>query len=270
MYEINFEFSDPAFFFNVLIITLAIVQIGNERSNGSLEYTLSLPFSRQSIFLFKWLVGFGVIFISCLISFGLSALIITNTDIYSDNFISYFTYLIEALLLFYTLTLSAGAITGSAFAQGLVALTVAILPFLLFGLYTVQLEAITGPSVLYSNEKFYEVISKMTPLTYVFFKNNFLISKDYITPIIEILLFFAFGLYIFVKQPFERNGSFFIWKPFERPVQMIVILLGILGFSSFGYLSSEDNSMIGYFIGAAIGAFIGFIVSYFVIYKKKK
>lgn len=83
-------------------------------------------------------------------------------------------------------------------------------------------------------------------------------------------LFIIIGFFPFSKHPFEGNGAFFLWKWMEEPIQFVVILLGILGFSSFGYLSSAENIMMGYIIGAAVGAIIGFLVSYFVIYKKKK
>jgi acetoin utilization transport system permease protein len=95
-------------------------------------------------------------------------------------------------------------------------------------------------------------------------------DREIFPPFLIAALFFIIGFYTFIKHPFERNGSFFLWKGMERPIQVVVILIGILGFSSFGFLSSAENTMVGYFIGAAIGAVIGFIVSYFVIYKKKK
>jgi acetoin utilization transport system permease protein len=93
--------------------------------------------------------------------------------------------------------------------------------------------------------------------------------KEIYPSILMSALFIIIGFFPFSKHPFEGNGAFFLWKWMEEPIQFIVILLGILGFSSFGYLSSE-NIMMGYFIGAAVGAIIGFLVSYFVIYKKKK
>lgn len=270
LFTINFEYSDPSFIFIVFVITLAIVQIGIERGNGVLEFTLAMPFSRASIFLSKWMIGFGSILISWLISFGLTGMIIKLTGIPTVNFESYFLYLIGALLLFYTLTLSAGAITGTPFAQGLVVFTVSVLPLLLIGLISVQLGVFTEPDFQFNNEQFWVSIYNATPFSYLFFTNGSFPIKEIFPPFIEAIVFFIIGFYAFIKHPFERNGSFFVWKWMERPVQIVVILLGILGFSSFGYLTSVENSMIGYLIGASIGAFIGFTVSYFVIYKKKK
>ncbi|MGM0874987.1 MAG: ABC transporter permease subunit [Bacillota bacterium] len=269
LFTINFEYSDPTFIFIVFVVTLAIVQIGVERGNGTLEFTLAMPFSRASIFLSKWMIGFGTILLSWLISFSLTGLIIKLTDIPTVNFESYFLFLIGALLLFYTITFSAGAITGTSFAQGLVTLTVCILPLLFIGLIGVQLEVLTEPDFQFSDKQIWGTYN-VTPFAYVFFKYGSFPVKVVYAPFIVAVVFFIIGFYAFIKHPFERNGSFFAWKWMERPIQIIVILLGILGFSAFGYLSSYEHSMIGYFAGAAIGALIGFIVSYFVIYKKKK
>jgi acetoin utilization transport system permease protein len=270
-FSINFEYSDPSFIFIVFVVTLAIVQIGVERSNGSLEFTLAMPFSRASIFLSKWLIGFGSILVSWLISFGLTGLIIKLNKIQTVNFESYYWFLIGALLLFYTITFSAGAITGTPFAQGLVTFTVCILPLLLVGLIGVQLQVFSETDFQFGIDILEETYN-FTPIAYVFynFVNIPIPVREIYPPFIMIALFFIVGFYAFIKHPFERNGSFFLWKWMDRPIQFVVIIIGILGFSSFGYLSSADNSMLGYFIGAAIGACIGFIASYFVIYKKKK
>lgn len=50
-------------------------------------------------------------------------------------------------------------------------------------------------------------------------------------------------------------------------MQVIVIIIGILGFGYFGFATSE--SFVGYLLGMAAGAVIGFFISYFAIYKKQ-
>jgi acetoin utilization transport system permease protein len=234
-----------------------------------MEFILAMPFSRASIFLSKWLVGFGSILVSWLISFSLTGLIIKLTEIPSVHFEAYYYLLIGTLLLFYTITFSAGAITGTPFAQGLVTFTVSILPLLLVGLFGVQLEVITRKSFQFSEDILVQIFN-FTPISYLFSYGMNPPDREIYPPFLMAALFFIIGFFAFMKHPFERNGSFLLWKWMERPIQIVVILLGFLGFSSFGFLSSTENSMLGYFIGAAIGACIGFIVSYFVIYKKKK
>lgn len=82
------------------------------------------------------------------------------------------------------------------------------------------------------------------------------------------IIFYIIGYISFVKMSNERNGYFFLWKPLNRPVQIIVIIIGIMGFGYFGFTASE--SFAGYLIGMGTGAVIGFLISYFAIYKKMK
>lgn len=79
--------------------------------------------------------------------------------------------------------------------------------------------------------------------------------------------FYIIGYISFVKLSNERNGYFFLWKPLNRPVQIIVIIIGIMGFGYFGFTASE--SFAGYLIGMCTGAVIGFLISYFAIYKNE-
>lgn len=82
------------------------------------------------------------------------------------------------------------------------------------------------------------------------------------------MLFYLIGLISFKKLPSERNGHFFLWNKLDRPVQILVMAFGILGFGLFGYYTG--HSIIGYIFGMIIGAVVGFFVSYFSIYKKTK
>lgn len=268
VYEIDIGTLDTAFILNVLVITLAIVQIGIERSNGTMEFNLSLPFSKGSIFISKWFIGAGSIFFSWVLAFGLTAIIVQLIDKPVINFNEYFWFLLGSLIMFYSLTLSAGAITGTPFAQGLVTFTISILPLLVFALLTAQIQIFSRNFQL--SEEILEGIYQMNPLSYVSFRFGAFPIKELYIPFILAGLFLMIGFYGFQRHPFERNGSFFVWRWMERPVQIIVIFLGVLGFSTFGYLSSSQENLLSYFIGAAIGALIGFVISYFVIYKKRK
>lgn len=268
LFTINFDNFGPSFIFMLFVFTLAIIQIGIERNNGTLEFTLGMPFSRASIFLSKWMIGFGSILVSWLVSYGITGLINRFVNISTVNFDNYYWYLLGGMLLVYTMTLAIGSLTGSAFAQGLVTLSVSILPMLIFGLFTVQLEVFTDIHLRFNDQILWGTYN-ITPLAYLFFKFASFPIKEVYPPFIEATVFLMIGYYAFIKQPFERNGSFFMWKWMEKPIQVMVILIGFLGCSAFGYLTSLEHSMIGYFVGAVLGVILGFIISYFVIYKKK-
>ncbi|MCM3410923.1 ABC transporter permease subunit [Metabacillus litoralis] len=267
--EIDLQHFGSAFLLCVFVITLAIVQIGVERSNGNMEFNLSLPFSRGSIYLTKWSVGAVSIVLSWVIAFTITAILILFIDIPVLYFTEFYLYLLGALLLLYSVTFAAGAFTGNPLAQGLVALTVSVFPILVFGLTLIQIGILFYPEVNIDHS-FESAVYNLSPISYLFFTYGHYPVKSLFLPFIISLLFFSIGYYAFQKHPFERNGSFFVWRWMERPAQVIVIILGILGFSTLGYISSSQEDMVGYIIGAAIGAGIGFIISYFAIYKKQK
>lgn len=105
------------------------------------------------------------------------------------------------------------------------------------------------------------------PITYVI-PNWVEDSPNYLViPAVMSIIFYLIGYISFVKLSNERNGYFFLWKALDRPVQVIVIIIGILGFGYFGFATSE--SFVGYLLGMAAGAVIGFFISYFAIYKNK-
>ncbi|HZH59773.1 MAG TPA: ABC transporter permease subunit, partial [Metabacillus sp.] len=252
-YEVDIGTLDIAFILNVLVITLAIVQIGIERSNGTMEFNLSLPFSKGSIFISKWFVGTWSILLSWGFAFSLSAIIVQLIDMPVINLNEYFGFLLGSLLMFYSLTFSAGAITGTPSAQGLVTFTISILPLLVFALLTAQIQIFFMRNFQLS-DVILEGIFQINPLSYISFRFGGFPIKELYIPFILAGLFLMIGFYSFQRHPFERNGSFFVWRWMERPVQIIVIFLGILGFSTFGYLSTTQENLLGYFIGAAIGA----------------
>lgn len=64
------------------------------------------------------------------------------------------------------------------------------------------------------------------------------------------------------------NGTaVFFWRQLDRPIQIVVIIIAVLGFGLAGY--STGHTMTGYVAGMLVGGAIGFLVSYFVIYKKR-
>lgn len=261
---VDFLYMEVTFIFIVLIIALALVQIGSERSNGILVFTCSLPYSRAQIYLTKCFLGLSVILIGWLLSFTLTGLILRLNEMQTTYFIEYYLDGLGALLLFYAITISAGAFTGTAFAQGLVTITVSILPLLLVLLTIIQLDILFNLEIPL-DDKLKNVYS-ISPVSYLSF-DSARYSELYM-PFLLACLFLIVGYFAFIKHPIERTGSFFTWKSMNRPVQIIVIFIGVIGFSAFGYLT--DERMLGYLIGGGIGAFIGFIVSYYLIFKKKK
>ncbi|MFC0274939.1 ABC transporter permease subunit [Metabacillus herbersteinensis] len=264
----SFDSSPYVFGFVLLVVTLAVTQMGFEKSRGTIDFTLGLPASRGSIFFTKWLIGVATILLSWVVSFLMMWILLTFTQSTAVHFLEFNFFLLPTMFMFYTLCMASGAITGTPFAQGLVVLSVSVLPILTVLLIMVNVAAFLHVSIGLS-EIIWLYTSQVSPASYLTF--DYLKTSDtvYVFPLLVIVISYLVGHISFVKHPNERNGYFFVWKWLNLPVQALVMLIGILGFSWFGY-ASGDESLLGYVVGALIGASTGFSLGYFLIYKKKK
>ncbi|QWF73479.1 ABC transporter permease YtrC [Bacillus subtilis] len=259
-------------------VILAVCFFGMERSKGTMDFILSLPYNRSQIFQTKFWLGGIVIVLSQLIGFLLAWLLIL---VYNPEHVYFFEHssvgVIVISFMAYCLLMAAGALTGNAFAQLLTAFAAAALPYLIVALPVGNFEVVFGVNIwemFPSPEAYVSLVSNLTylvPISYV--ENGWLSDSKYLLliPAVMSILFYLIGLISFKKHPSERNGHFFLWSKLDRPVQILVIAFGILGFGLFGYYSGNSgNSIIGYILGMIIGAVAGFFVSYFSIYKKTK
>ncbi|WP_336805438.1 ABC transporter permease YtrD [Bacillus subtilis] len=250
-------------------VVLAVSQLGIERSKSFFDFTLSLPYTRGQIFHAKFLTGGMVIVIPQLIGYVLSVLLIMLLK--PDQAVYFHNYSLGMMIismLAYSLVMAGGALTGNSFAQLLVSFTVAISPFLLISLPAINLEILFGGSIDFIHGPVPKWVQYFIPIIYV--DSKWAENSPYylVIPAIMTIIFYIIGYISFVKLSNERNGYFFLWKPLNRPVQIIVIIIGIMGFGYFGFTASE--SFAGYLIGMGTGAVIGFLISYFAIYKKMK
>ncbi|WP_439949185.1 ABC transporter permease YtrD [Bacillus subtilis] len=250
-------------------VVLAVSQLGIERSKGFFDFTLSLPYTRGQIFNAKFFTGGMVIVVPQLIGYVLSVLLIMLLK--PDQAVYFYNYslgMIIVSMLAYSLVMAGGALTGNSFAQLLVSFTVAISPFLLISLPAINLEILFGGSIDFIHGPVPKWVQYFIPIIYV--DSKWAENSPYylVIPAIMTIIFYIIGYISFVKMSNERNGYFFLWKPLNRPVQIIVIIIGIMGFGYFGFTASE--SFAGYLIGMGTGAVIGFLISYFAIYKKMK
>lgn len=250
-------------------VVLAVSQLGIERSKGLFDFTLSLPYTRGQIFKAKFMLGGMAIVVPQLIGYVLSVLLLVllkpDQAVYFHN---YSLGMIIVSMLAYSLVMAGGALAGNIFAQLLVSFTVAISPFLLISLPAINLEILFGGSIEFIHGPVPKWAQYFIPIIYIDSKWVENSPQYLVIPAIMTFIFYIIGYISFVKLSNERNGYFFLWKRLDRPVQMIVIIVGILGFGYFGYAASE--SFAGYLIGMAAGAVIGFLISYFAIYKKTK
>ncbi|ATL40622.1 ABC transporter permease subunit [Bacillus velezensis] len=254
-------------------VILAVCLFGLERTKGTIDALFSLPYSRAQVFHTKFWLGAAVITGAQVIGYGLAELLILLLK--PERVYFFHHYSIGAIIvsiLAFALVASAGCLTGNTFAQLLTAFAVSIAPYLIITLPLTNAEVIFRvgmhelmPSVnAYLNDSFQYLI----PIMYV--NTDWVSASKYILiiPAVMSIVFYAIGYFCYVRQPVERNGRFFLWRQLDRPIQIVVIIIAVLGFGLAGY--STGHTMTGYVAGMIVGGAVGFLVSYFVIYKKTK
>lgn len=258
----------------VVSVIIAVFLLGLERTKGTMDALLSMPYSRSQIFQTKFWLGGAVIVVPQAIGYGAASLLISLLKpSHTYDFDHFSIGMIVISFMAYALLMASGALTGHIFAQLLTAFTVTILPFLLIGLPAANLEVVFHLSVGEAFSYFEGYIRTqlflfLTPIGYVF--NDWIRERHLVLliPAVMSLVFYLIGYVSFLKHPNERNGRFFLWRKLDRPVQILVIAISILGFGVISY--SITLSMFGYLAGIIIGAVIGFFISYFTVYRKTK
>ncbi|MGA3882026.1 ABC transporter ATP-binding protein, partial [Bacillus pumilus] len=86
-------------------------------------------------------------------------------------------------------------------------------------------------------------IMPIAPITYITDRFHFrdidkyplwFTGAEFIIPIVMMIVFYLIGLFSFMKHPIERNGRFFPYSKMDRPIQILVIVFGVLGFGWVG------------------------------------
>lgn len=136
------------FLLPALVIALACLQIGAERSHGGDHFTFSLPFSRPHIFLVKWVLGVATITVSLVLNGSLTSWRIAASPLAADLNLSpplwpYLLQLLAASLATYTLALFLGALVGNALFQAAFTVIFGIFPigFLILVAFAIELHA---------------------------------------------------------------------------------------------------------------------------------
>ena len=257
----------------VMGIFFAVIQLGFERNKGQMDFTISLPFSRSSIFHTKFFLGAGIIASVHAVSYLIIYLLKLGLgSIETPGFNSHFVSALLSALMIYSLFFAAGTLTGSTISQAIVGFSTSILPYLVIGLPILHLDFIFKTSGMWLDKIFTYLITPISPINYIT-ANSFyqeyplwFNSEEYIIPIFMMLLFYLIGLLSFIKHPIERNGRFFLYSIMDRPIQIMVIVFGVLG---FGWVGFSSDSLVGYFVGMFIGGAVGALTSYFLIYRKR-
>ncbi|HEK9099443.1 ABC transporter permease [Bacillus pfraonensis] len=289
-YTYHIQGADAILFPALLLMGLAILLIGWERNNQTIDFLWSMPFKRSHLFLSKWLLGIVHIVGALSLSWLLMYIIYQNT-IHAqyqsfEPFHIYFTYTIITLIAVYTFTLFIGTITGNVISQGTLSYIIIILPLYIFRLIFPFLALhvdLPQKEYNYNYNKYAlytENVSIASPLTHFRINYNYdSQSESYkdefgnvqtgptyhhipsawtlLSPAMYILICLPLGAYLYIRAPNEHNGKILLYPKLHKYFLICTSLcFGLLGGTVFIDGSNSLPLYYIYFIGSGVLTYV--------------
>ncbi|EOV9526143.1 ABC transporter permease subunit [Bacillus cytotoxicus] len=287
-YMYSLHGAEPILFPALLLIGLAILLIGWERNNQTIDFLWSMPFKRSHLFLSKWLLGIVHIVGALIFSWLLMYIIYKNTiHVHYQSFSPfhvYFSYVIMTLIAIYTFTLFIGTITGNVISQSVLSCIMIIFPLCIFQLVFpfFALHVNLSPKEFNDIYAKYATYTKNTsiiaPLEYFHIEYDYDSQRDsfedgfgnrqtgptyhqippvwtLLSPAIYILICLPLGVYLYRRAPNEHNGKILLYPKLHKYFLICTSLcFALLGADAFG--SESPPSYYMYFIGSGLLAYV--------------
>lgn len=274
------------FLYVVFGFLMASVLIGSERNSQMSDFSMSLPFSRNQLYISKWLIGVSSIVLSSLIG-GTIMLVIIHSSRYAFliegetlKVIAVLGLVLLTGISVFTLSLWMGSFGGEAISQVLWSIVAFLFPIGILSLIQGSIYSITG----HSSYEWYERAMESLPLRilsplvnianvdmYNLFTDNTM-WRNFTTfaPLSSLLfigLTFGLGLLMFNRAPQENNGRFFMFTGWLWLVHVIMVLcfamLGGIIIAAISY----PTSVTLYIIGFLIGGFLAHLLAKRLLYR---
>ncbi|WP_242306747.1 ABC transporter permease subunit [Bacillus cereus group sp. BfR-BA-01524] len=278
-YSYTFWSNDNSLWLTILIISLACLLLGWERSNQSITLLMGMPFKRKDIFLSKWVFGSFCIVCSFLLNWFFMYFIY-RTTIHFDYqsfgpFHRYFLYAIVSYVAVYTAALCIGTFTG-----GIVSQVVFCIPWLLMGLTFISLLynfTINSLDITYQKDRnLYVSLSEINRKTNIaapinYFSINYYYNqekdteapdssllkgpefhsyysaKSMLVPIFYTIFYLLIGTYLYTRSPLENSQKIFIsLKHLRIWIWIATIYFALLGsyrLPLFNFLFNQYTGM---------------------------
>ncbi|OZM56266.1 hypothetical protein CIB95_12645 [Lottiidibacillus patelloidae] len=281
----------PALFFNfepsgfislfqmILLVGIASILLGLERSNQSMDFTLTLPFKRHVLLRSKWSIGVITILSANFVSFIFTSIILYNSYLITlipyHLFLFYYTSSVIYLIGIYTFSLLIGKIVGNHIGQFVLTWIFLLLPAGVFTLLShgirfhyEHLTETTLNNSFYMYETFFHAITM--PISLI--ATDFAIETAqldglepyrfyaFFIPLVITTLFLSTTRYLSKNMRSEHNGKLIIYKPFESLfIFGVVICFYLLGGTLITSIMYPLETVVVYHIGGLIAGGIAFV-----------
>ncbi|MFJ8412912.1 ABC transporter permease [Bacillus paramycoides] len=290
-YQYSF-YSSNTFWLALIIIALACILIGWERSHQHEELLMMMPFKRRDIFLSKWFFGTFFILASFLINWVFMYFIYKSTIHFEyqsfGTFHRYFLYAIFSYIAIYTVSLCIGTFTGSIIPQGIFSITFCVIGLGVFSLFlfflTINADALYEHKNYTRFEKMYDFSKKTNisspildftidyhynPNSQSYMDSGKVIMigptshRYYSAKVILVSIFYTIfslllGTFLYTRSPNENNKKIFIFHKYRSFwIWSATIYVALIG----GQMLNSFNLLFSYYIGF----FLAGIVTYFIL-----
>ncbi|WP_138859779.1 ABC transporter permease subunit [Exiguobacterium mexicanum] len=274
------------FLYVVFGFLMASVLIGSERNSQMSDFSMSLPFSRNQLYISKWLIGVSGIVLSSIIG-GAVMLVLIHSSRYAfliEGQTLKVTAVIGLVILIgisvFTLSLWMGSFGGEAISQVLWSIVAFLFPIGILSLVQGSIYSFTG----YSSYDWYAEAMESLPMrilsplvnianvdTYNLFTDNTewrnFMTLAPLSSLLFIGLSFGLGLVMFNRAPQENNGRFFMFTNWLWLVHVIMVLcFAMLGGIILSVIS-YPTSVTLYVIGFVIGGFLAHLLAKRLLYR---
>ncbi|WP_214713970.1 ABC transporter permease subunit [Exiguobacterium sp. s151] len=276
------------FLFVIFGALMASVLIGAERNSQMSDFTMSLPFTRNQLYISKWLIGTVGIIVSSVLGGTLMIMMIRFSDYAflmegsTNRVIALVVLMMLSGISFFSAALWMGSFGGESISQVIWTFIALIFPI---GLIALVQGSVYAFSQQYDSRyaffddlfqsTFLRVLSPFSNLAnvdmYQYFTNQaewqkFLAIAPW-SALAFIALSFGLGIWMFNRAPQENNGRFFMFSNWLWLIHIIMVLcfamLGGIILSAF----SMQSGFALYIVGFLIGGFIAHLLAKRLLYR---
>lgn len=193
---------------------LGLAVLGHERRHNTMDFLLSLPFSRQEIFLSKIFYSIGGIVLVNLVGYlAILAVWFSNSElqaILSINSLHIFLPLqLVAGLFTFAFTLLFATLAGSVLTAGIFTVIFAIFPISFAYILALNLHFVIDYVYGINWDWVYDCLVCITPVSLI---NSTDIQLHWPWIIAAALVFLALAFWLFLRNPMERNGEILVFS----------------------------------------------------------
>ncbi|QQK79014.1 hypothetical protein HUG20_03260 [Salicibibacter cibi] len=255
----------------ITIVVMGGMFIGLERNTRRHDFSLSLPFSRQKLFVTKASIGLGAITVimsvNCLVAWGLIWFSEYRDALVNFNFVEMFLVPLLAYLAIFAFTLLMGTISGEMISQVVLSFIFLIFPYgfvlLLSVFVTTHFGNLGRLTATHFDEWLMILVLPFQVMADFASLPEIPTGMQLVASLPIMLISLAIGMKLYEKGKSEHNGEFLLFPPL-KPVFLIGIvgcfaMLGGMIFSVFG--DPAGATIPFYWLGAIVIGALAFLIT---------